>query len=306
MASRYGLLAGLALAFTFFWDAVVLRPVKLLVVLVHEMWHGLSALAFGLQLDQIKLGWDESGETLVSGEISTAAFIVTVLLGYPGTTFTGALLLRRGLMGNYERLVAGLFAFLLFYMSYLFTGLADTGFLIGSAWSIIIGLTTLHERAARITLVASGVFFIFYSLFDLFDFHRNLLGTDAGILANYLVSRNYSSMSVQSIATITSFALSGLIVSMLYVILKPAILHSFAIEHANEVSVPESEPVFAEEPLDTTEPGVSDFSEAGSELEQTPSDNENPVETIQQIPENEDRFYEFLVDPENAARKLTK
>lgn len=333
MASRFGLLAALALSLTFFWDAVFLRPVKLLVVLVHEMWHALSALAFGLQLDQIKLTWNESGETLVSGDISTTAFIVIVLAGYPGTALTGSFLLRRGLIADYERTGAGVFALILLYMTYLFTNVTDPGFLTGAGWAIAIGLSAMHTTAARISLTATGVIFIFYSLFDLFDFTRNLLATDAGILAHYLVNNGYSTSSVTALAGTVSVFLSLTIIVLLYAVLKPAVSHVLAVSADADFSgsEPEMNPASQEDtaesfpeipdpaakPVGITADIENQSAEIAADFESEPAgfvpdpdeyakedEYNEPAYLRVQPATNDDRFYQFLVDPEDSAKKI--
>ena len=111
---------------TLLWNYSFLYPLKLLIVLVHEMWHGMAALVAGANLDEIVINLHESGETRVSGLYSQSGFILSVSAGYIGSTLTGALLVNRGLMGSLERVTLLTLAFILSYMSILFTVTPDT------------------------------------------------------------------------------------------------------------------------------------------------------------------------------------
>jgi len=191
--ARYYLIAVSFVAIALGWDSLLIKPARLLVVLVHEMWHGLSAMAGGVRLDTIRIHPDESGETLVTGHLQFLAFLLSVSAGYIGTAWTGAMLLRSGLQRSWERTTLGIFTLLLFYMSYLFTEPGSTAYLTGLLTSLLaLVLLFLGRDASGKGLVVLGSLFVFYSLFDLYDFQRPQ-ATDAAILARYLESRGLQS-----------------------------------------------------------------------------------------------------------------
>lgn len=191
--ARYYLIAVSFVAIALGWDSLLIKPARLLVVLVHEMWHGLSAMAGGVRLDTIRIHADESGETLVTGHLQFLAFLLSVSAGYIGTAWTGAMLLRSGLQRSWERTTLGIFTLLLFYMSYLFTDPGSTAYLTGLLTSLLaLVLLFLGRDASGKGLVVLGSLFVFYSLFDLYDFQRPQ-ATDAAILARYLESRGLQS-----------------------------------------------------------------------------------------------------------------
>ncbi|HQI19880.1 MAG TPA: M50 family metallopeptidase, partial [Leptospiraceae bacterium] len=146
-----------AVLLTAFWDTRVILPFKLLVVLVHEMWHGISAMAAGATIDRIILHPGEAGETLVRNLKGTWGVIFSVSAGYVGTTTTGALLLRRGLVESFERLSLCIFAGLILYMTVLFTAPGSLGFNSGLGWSLtLLFAASLGDRYARNGLLIVG------------------------------------------------------------------------------------------------------------------------------------------------------
>lgn len=172
---------------TLFWDIEFLKPFKLLVVLVHEIWHGLSAMITGGTLQEIRLGSGEQGETLIREMGSHIPFILTASAGYLGTTLTGAVFLNRGLTGAGERVILGLFTVILWYISYIFTQWGSTAFFVGMGSGLIFTLVLLAGRTvSRYAMVAVGTMFVWYSFADTFDFANHIEKSDAGILAAYL------------------------------------------------------------------------------------------------------------------------
>ena len=72
------------------WPEPILQPLKLLVVLLHEMSHGLMALASGGAVMDIRITPDEGGVCSSSG--GNAVLIAAA--GYLGSMFFGGLILR--------------------------------------------------------------------------------------------------------------------------------------------------------------------------------------------------------------------
>lgn len=200
---RLWLVLGTGLAITLLWEWIL--PLKLLVVLVHEIWHGVAALLSGAVLDQIDVNLAESGETLVSGLHTTSGFVFSVSAGYIGTAMVGALLLARGLRGQWERTALAIFAVLLLYMSYLFANPASIAFYAGIGWSLgLLLLAVLGALPARLALLILGTVFVWYCFFDLFDFTRDIERTDAGILARYILANDWPGFADSDPITLAS------------------------------------------------------------------------------------------------------
>ncbi|MCR9143757.1 MAG: M50 family metallopeptidase [bacterium] len=250
---RLWVVLGTGIAITLFWEWIL--PVKLLVVLVHEIWHGAAALLSGAVLDQIDVDLAESGETLVSGLYSTSGFVFSVSAGYLGTALVGALLLARGLAGEWERVTVFVFAGLLLYMSYLFANVGSIAFYAGIGWGvgwILLGL--LGQLSARLTLLVFGTIFLWYCFYDLFDFTRDIGRTDAGILARYIQAQAWPGVgdwSMTALASTVSLVWCAGIFGILAIVLGPIL---------GEMAAATPAPPAAEEaPPGMGEPGMPDF-----------------------------------------------
>lgn len=73
----------------YMWASPVIQPVKIMVVLFHEMSHGLMALASGGRVLEIVITADEGGACETEG----GAALLIVSAGYLGSMFFGGLLL---------------------------------------------------------------------------------------------------------------------------------------------------------------------------------------------------------------------
>ena len=73
----------------YLWSTPLIRPVKIMVVLFHEMSHGIVALLSGGQVRSIVIAADEGGACETVGGIP----ILIVSAGYLGSMFFGGLLL---------------------------------------------------------------------------------------------------------------------------------------------------------------------------------------------------------------------
>jgi len=213
-------MAGSGLLATLLWDSPLLTPLKWITVLVHEMWHGGASMLAGAHLDRIVLHASESGETFVTGLTSATGFAIAVSSGYLGSTATGALLLNRGLSGRFERLTLFIFASVLFYMSFLFTEPGSLAYFTGMGWAALLILMAPLRTTARYTLIIIGTLFVWYCLYDMFDFARDIRKTDAGILAAYL--EKTGRVSGGSETWICFIWLTSMLV-LLFFILKPVL-----------------------------------------------------------------------------------
>ncbi len=245
---RLWIALGTGLAATLLWNFELLQPVKLLIVLVHEFWHGAVALLSGAMLDRISVRFDEGGETLVRGLYSAPGFLLTVSAGYIGTTVTGAFLLNRGLAARYERLTLFAFAAILLYMSYLFTTPGEPAFFTGIGWSLGFAvLAAAGALTARLTLIVFGVLCLWYCVYDLLDFTREITRTDAGILAIYMQAQNWplaDSVSVTTLAGLISIVWTVLSLAALALTLAPAIFSRPPAPAPASVSPPPPDPAF--------------------------------------------------------------
>jgi hypothetical protein len=102
--------AGLVLAAIGFWNQPFIQPIKLLVVLLHEISHGLMALATGGAVEDILITPNEGGACRTDG--GNALLIVSA--GYLGSMFFGGLFLSASKSRGSAMIIYGLSAVLLF------------------------------------------------------------------------------------------------------------------------------------------------------------------------------------------------
>ncbi|MDH5654371.1 MAG: M50 family metallopeptidase [Spirochaetia bacterium] len=247
---RFLILLACGLFATMTWDLPVLYPIKLLVVLVHEMWHGLTAMAFGGTIDQIHLGTEENGETVIYGLKSSYGFIASVSAGYLGSALAGSIMLNRGLAASMERFTLFVFTILLGYMTFLFTEFGSVAFYTGAGWTIILLISSgAGSIISRYVIIALGTIFVWYSLYDTFDFTGNINSTDAAYLSRYLIENGYplfSGKDVISGANIISIVWTILIVLTVYYFLSSQIkekkqvliTHSPPPQQNQEIKIP--------------------------------------------------------------------
>ncbi len=82
------ILIAISLAAILLWDTIVVYPVKLLVVLLHEISHGLAAILSGGEAISLEIGADLGGECIIS---EGNPFLIASS-GYLGSFFAGAVL----------------------------------------------------------------------------------------------------------------------------------------------------------------------------------------------------------------------
>ena len=164
------------------WTPVVL-PLKLFVVLLHEISHALAALATGGTVERIVLHLNEGGATYTRGG---NAFVM-LSAGYLGSLLFGLLLIE--LAGARPRLVRAAVMFLavsLLIIALLFMRNA-VGFIFtaGAGALLLIAALRFPARHVAILLVALGLTSALYALLDIRSdiFRRPGMQSDAHMLA---------------------------------------------------------------------------------------------------------------------------
>jgi hypothetical protein len=92
-----------------YWHHPLLIPVKLLIVLLHEISHGLMALATGGTVQEIAIAIDETGACRTSG--GNDHLIISA--GYLGSMFCGGMIICASRCKNQTSLIYGMLAILL-------------------------------------------------------------------------------------------------------------------------------------------------------------------------------------------------
>lgn len=174
--------AALALAALVFWDTPFVYPLKILVVLLHEISHGLAAIATGGGIERIELRADEGGVCVTRGG---SRFLI-LSAGYLGSLAWGALLLVVGARSRLDRPVVGvlglgLLAVTVVYVRTLF-GFAY-GVVAGAALAVVAVALPAAVSDALLRLV--GVVSCLYVVRDIASdlLLRDVPGSDANALA---------------------------------------------------------------------------------------------------------------------------
>lgn len=149
----------------YLWTSPAIHPLKLMVVLFHEMSHGLMALLTGGRILSIVITADEGGACETEGGIA----LLIVSAGYLGSMFFGGLLLYLSRFREYIpgvcmiltlALGAGIFTVLHDSYSRTFaTGLAGSFIFVGLLLPSLIGILCLR---------VIGTVSCLYSIFDIY------------------------------------------------------------------------------------------------------------------------------------------
>jgi hypothetical protein len=171
----------------FFWDSPVLRPVKLLVVMMHESGHALATLIVGGSVQSITLRSDESGACLSLLPPGVFRQIIVFSAGYLGSAVMGAVLMLATFRFRARRLVLGAACVWLTVMGVMYARDTFTlAFCLGTA--VVLGLAAKFLPVGAVEVV--NLFLAaFTALYALFDFRSDLWNgavrgsSDAGLLA---------------------------------------------------------------------------------------------------------------------------
>jgi len=174
--------------FIFFWNSSFFLPLKVFVVYLHEISHGLAALITGGKVKAIYIGLDESGFALTQG----GNFLAIASGGYIGSMLWGSLMLYSALKQNFYRALSILLGVVLLFFTLIYPDkLTNIAYFSGLGWGILFILTALiNAKVNHFIVFIMGGLTSLYSLYDLADFFGGHVDkTDAGIIAkHYLAS----------------------------------------------------------------------------------------------------------------------
>jgi len=164
------------------WQTPVALPLKLLVVLLHEVSHGLAALATGGSIESLTVTPDQGGLAVTRGgnrfAILTAGYLGSLVLGL--TIFAAALgsAADRLVLGILGGVILGIAAF------YIRDGFA-LWFCLAAAGLMLAGARFLPRVAADLVLRVIGLASMIYVPFDIVSdtILRAGLASDAHMLA---------------------------------------------------------------------------------------------------------------------------
>lgn len=165
---RLRFLAGFAIYFTalwLLWNTPIVYPLKLFVVLLHEISHGVVALATGGAIERIVITADEGGLCQCSGG---SPFLI-LSAGYLGSLGWGALiLLGARSSGGWPRTFAGVVGVVVLAVTLLYVRNVF-GVVFGLAFgaALVAASRRLSLEATRLLLTALGLTSCLYAILDI-------------------------------------------------------------------------------------------------------------------------------------------
>jgi hypothetical protein len=164
------------------WNTPVVYPLKIFVVFLHELSHGLAAIVTGGRIERIELSAAEGGLCVTRG----GSPFWTSSAGYLGSLLWGALLLVLASRSRMDRLVAAALGLLTLGVTLLYVRSA-----FGFAYGLLAGAALaaaawrLPAAALDLLLRVIGVVSCLYAVWDIGSdvLFRDVPGSDAHALA---------------------------------------------------------------------------------------------------------------------------
>ena len=167
------------------WNTPAILPLKILVVFLHELSHGLAAWATGGEVISFDLTPDQGGTAYTRG----GNRIAILTAGYLGSLLCGAALLLAGLNTRADRAITAalglsLIAITLIYMR----GLFPLAFGLATGAALLALAKYLPHEASDLVLRLIGLTSLIYVPLDIFSdtIARAHLRSDAAMLAEHL------------------------------------------------------------------------------------------------------------------------
>ena len=171
-----------------FWNTLLVYPIKLFVVMLHEMSHGLMAIAFGGQIIEIQISKQIGGYCLYSITPSFWSSFMTGCAGYLGSLFWGALILILAVKSEKDKYITLVIGMILLALSYF---VMQSGEFFGTTMTFGLGLFMLiafkyfgnffHDLWLKFLGIISCAYVILDIKGDLID--NSNIGSDADAIA---------------------------------------------------------------------------------------------------------------------------
>ena len=178
-------LLGLFVLVFLFWDWPLLYPLRVFVVLLHELGHGLAAVLTGGSLERIAVNPDLSGVCWSRGGWR----LVILPAGYLGSMLFGGLLLVAAARSRSDRTLAAALGLAVLLLSALFVRTAF-GLLFGLGFgaALVAAASWLPAAANDLLLKFLGLTSILYALIDIKEdlIARTVYGSDAYAMSREL------------------------------------------------------------------------------------------------------------------------
>lgn len=178
------LLLGLFVGVVVLWDTFLATPLKIFVVFLHEISHGLAAILTGGSIVKIEFSSNQGGVCYTMGGIR----FVVLTAGYLGSMLWGALILLLAARTNADKIVSVVIGAFLLVMTLLYVR-NMFGFVFGllaTGGMIVMGLKLSHE-VNDFVLKLIGLTSCLYAIVDISSdvLERPGIGSDADMLADH-------------------------------------------------------------------------------------------------------------------------
>jgi len=149
------------------WNTVIIKPLKLFAVFLHELGHSLMAFIFGYGIEGIRINFNESGYALVK----TKGWLSQVLIlngGYLGSLFFGLIILYLK-KTPLKKFVPGIIAIILLTVSIKYGDFKfELFYSIIFAAAVIIIYMVQNDKVIDWALDIIGVSSVAYAVYDTF------------------------------------------------------------------------------------------------------------------------------------------
>ena len=174
-------LIGIFIVIVFLWNTQFVYPLKIFVVFMHEVSHGLAALATGGSIKEIQIVQQEGGHAITAG----GSRFWTLTAGYLGSLMWGGLILILAARTRLSKLISavvgiGMILISIFYLRNSFGFLFGVGF---GGILILVGRLlpeSINEWLLRVIGLTSCLYAILDIKSDIID--RSHLRSDARML----------------------------------------------------------------------------------------------------------------------------
>ena len=180
-----------------FWNTIVVYPIKLFVVMLHEMSHGLMAVLFGGEIVEIQIDRRIGGYCKYTIQPSFWSTFMIGSAGYLGSLFWGSLILVLAVKSKRDKYITLVIGLVLLVLSYF---VFQSGELFGLAMTAGLGLFMLisfkyfspffHDLWLKFIGITTCLYVIIDIKGDLID--RKNIGSDADAIAELIGASSVS------------------------------------------------------------------------------------------------------------------
>lgn len=166
-----------------FWDTFLIYPIKISVVLIHEISHGITALLSGGHINNLQIFWNLGGQCDSSG----GSKLLIALSGYSGSIIVGAIFFLSSYSKKYSIYINTAFAILLILIvANWMSGTAGTIFSLLFAVFLFVSPRYFPNKVHFYLMKIIGIVSVLYSVADIKEdlLTKTFVQTDASLLQN--------------------------------------------------------------------------------------------------------------------------